>query len=161
MNSTPSEPIRFYRHVRNTFGQFKRKKRPSQDQVATPSSMPFSPGRDPEKLTDTIAGFTESMGWGALLAEQELVLNWAKLVGQEVAEHTEVDGLREGTLTVRCDSTAWAAQLGALKNQFLATLAEEMPEVQLESIRFVGPSAPSWKHGIRSVPGRGPRDTYG
>ncbi|PZQ74527.1 MAG: DUF721 domain-containing protein, partial [Cutibacterium acnes] len=23
------------------------------------------------------------------------------------------------------------------------------------------PSAPSWKHGPRSVPGRGPRDTYG
>nr|NLD40552.1 DUF721 domain-containing protein [Actinomycetales bacterium] len=25
----------------------------------------------------------------------------------------------------------------------------------------LGPKAPSWKHGIRSVPGRGPRDTYG
>ncbi|MDP4886606.1 MAG: DUF721 domain-containing protein, partial [Aquiluna sp.] len=27
--------------------------------------------------------------------------------------------------------------------------------------RFIGPSAPSWKKGPRSVPGRGPRDTYG
>jgi hypothetical protein len=25
-----------------------------------------------------------------------------------------------------------------------------------------GPSGPTWKHGLRSVPGaRGPRDTYG
>jgi predicted nucleic acid-binding Zn ribbon protein len=28
-------------------------------------------------------------------------------------------------------------------------------------LRVVGPTAPSWKKGPRSVRGRGPRDTYG
>ena len=34
---------------------------------------------------------------------------------------------------------------------------------QKQAIDFVvvGPEAPSWKKGRRSVPGRGPRDTYG
>ncbi|MGB4918016.1 MAG: DUF721 domain-containing protein, partial [Propionicimonas sp.] len=31
----------------------------------------------------------------------------------------------------------------------------------VERVVVVGPSAPSWKKGKRSVPGRGPRDTYG
>lgn len=123
--------------------------------------MPFSPGREPEKVMDTLIGVSETMGWTKVLAEQEITLNWPSLVGAEVAEHTQVEGLKDGVLTVRCDSTAWAAQLGVLRNQFLATLAEELPDVHITSIRFVGPSAPSWKRGPRSVPGRGPRDTYG
>jgi len=28
-------------------------------------------------------------------------------------------------------------------------------------VLVVGPEAPNWKKGRRSVPGRGPRDTYG
>lgn len=28
-------------------------------------------------------------------------------------------------------------------------------------IKVLGPNAPSWRHGLRSVAGRGPRDTYG
>ena len=31
----------------------------------------------------------------------------------------------------------------------------------ISEIQVLGPTAPSWKHGLRSTPGRGPRDTYG
>ena len=35
------------------------------------------------------------------------------------------------------------------------------PDAGIESVRFEGPNAPSWKRGPRTIPGRGPRDTYG
>ena len=38
---------------------------------------------------------------------------------------------------------------------------ERFPDADIVSIRFQGPDAPSWKRGPRSIPGRGPRDTYG
>ncbi|MER2138161.1 MAG: DUF721 domain-containing protein, partial [Arthrobacter sp.] len=28
-------------------------------------------------------------------------------------------------------------------------------------IEVIGPAAPNWRKGLRSVKGRGPRDTYG
>jgi predicted nucleic acid-binding Zn ribbon protein len=40
-------------------------------------------------------------------------------------------------------------------------LEEQIGIGRLSEIKILGPAAPSWKHGLRSVPGRGPRDTYG
>jgi predicted nucleic acid-binding Zn ribbon protein len=48
-----------------------------------------------------------------------------------------------------------------MKLQVLTTLQTAFPTLELIDIRFIGPDAPSWKKGQRSVPGRGPRDTYG
>jgi predicted nucleic acid-binding Zn ribbon protein len=43
----------------------------------------------------------------------------------------------------------------------LNSVAERFPAAGVESTRFLAPHAPSWKHGPKAVPGRGPRDTYG
>jgi predicted nucleic acid-binding Zn ribbon protein len=42
-----------------------------------------------------------------------------------------------------------------------ARLEEEVGAGRITDIVVNGPTAPSWKHGPRSVNGRGPRDTYG
>ena len=39
--------------------------------------------------------------------------------------------------------------------------AEGLGGVKVNWVKVAGPSAPSWRHGNRHVPGRGPRDTYG
>ena len=56
--------------------------------------------------------------------------------------------------------TEWEKVVGSDSAE--ASYPEELKnEVVVSEIRFVGPTAPSWKKGPRSVPGRGPRDTYG
>ncbi|MFZ1282737.1 MAG: DUF721 domain-containing protein, partial [Propionicimonas sp.] len=45
--------------------------------------------------------------------------------------------------------------------QLVARLNDQLGQGTVERVVVVGPSAPSWKKGKRSVPGRGPRDTYG
>jgi predicted nucleic acid-binding Zn ribbon protein len=83
------------------------------------------------------------------------------IVGEETAAHSEPVSIEDGVLSIRCDSTAWATQLRLMRSQVTTTIAERYPEAGIESVRFEGPNAPSWKRGPRSIPGRGPRDTYG
>ena len=64
-------------------------------------------------------------------------------------------------LAVRCDSTAWATQLRLMRTQITTEIANRFPDAGIQSVRFDGPNAPTWKRGPRSIPGRGPRDTYG
>jgi predicted nucleic acid-binding Zn ribbon protein len=125
------------------------------------ASVPFAPGRDPHGLGDVIDGLASKMGWTSPLARSELIGSWSELVGIETAEHSTPAGIEDGVLTVHCDSTAWATQLRLMRSQITTTIAQRYPEAGIESVRFEGPNAPSWKRGPRSIPGRGPRDTYG
>lgn len=124
-------------------------------------SVPFSDGRDPLGLGEVIGGLTAKLGWTSPLARSELLLGWPEIVGAETAEHAVPVGIEEGVLTVRCDSTAWATQLRLMRSQVTTEIARRYPDAGVESVRFEGPNAPSWKRGPKSVPGRGPRDTYG
>lgn len=125
------------------------------------SSAPFAAGRDPHGLADVIDSLASKMGWTSPLARSELLASWADLVGSETAEHSEPVAIEDGVLTVRCDSTAWATQLRLMRSQISTTIAQRFPDAGIQSVRFEGPNAPSWKRGPRSIPGRGPRDTYG
>lgn len=125
------------------------------------ASVPFGAGRDPSGLGDVIEGLTQKMGWTSPLARSELLLAWADIAGAETAEHSKPVSFDEGVLTVQCDSTAWATQLRLMRSTITTQIALKYPEAEIQSIKFEGPNAPSWKRGPRSIPGRGPRDTYG
>ena len=108
-----------------------------------------------------ILGATTEFGWNSSLAQSDLMTAWPEMVGAELAEHSVPVGIDDGTLTVQCDSTAWATQLRLMRAQVTTSIIATYPEAGIESMRFLGPNAPTWKRGPRSVPGRGPRDTYG
>ena len=123
--------------------------------------MPFGAGRDPHGLADVIEGLTSKMGWTSPLAQSELLASWPEIVGSELAQHSSPVSIDEDVLTVQCDSTAWATQLRLMRTSISTLIVQKYPDAQIDSIRFDGPNAPSWKRGPRSIPGRGPRDTYG
>lgn len=151
------EHIAVYRRFRQKFGG--RLSRRSEAGDGT-GALPFEPGRDPNSLGAALSGLLRERGWEGELARSELFIGWAEAVGPAVADHTSPLALEEGTLVVRCDSTAWATQLGLMRSQLLAALAERFPEAGVLALRILGPDVPSFKRGLRSVPGRGPRDTY-
>jgi predicted nucleic acid-binding Zn ribbon protein len=125
------------------------------------AAAPFGPGRDPSALGDVLGNLTEDLGWTPFLMESDIVGAWPEIVGAEVAARTTPVGVQDGILTVSCESTAWATQLRIMSSQILTKLLETFPESRISQVIFRGPNAPSWKRGQRSVPGRGPRDTYG
>jgi len=100
-------------------------------------------------------------GWSPKLTDAAVLGRWAHLVGPEISAHCTPETLRDGELVLRAESTAWATQLRTLQRQILARLATGVGPGVVRRITVVGPGAPSWRHGPRRVPGRGPRDTYG
>jgi predicted nucleic acid-binding Zn ribbon protein len=129
--------------------------------VSPGATAPFGAGRDPSGLADVIDTLASRMGWASPLAKGELLLSWPELVGEETAAHSTPVGIEDEVLTVQCDSTAWATQLRLMRADILTSILTRYPQAGVTSIRFEGPNAPSWKRGPRSIPGRGPRDTYG
>jgi predicted nucleic acid-binding Zn ribbon protein len=125
------------------------------------SSVPFGAGRDPSGLGEVIEGLTAKLGWNSPLAQSDLLASWAQIAGEDTAAHSTPVGVEEGVLTVRCDSTAWATQLRLMRSSIATQIALRYPDAGIQSVRFEGPNAPSWKRGPRAIPGRGPRDTYG
>jgi predicted nucleic acid-binding Zn ribbon protein len=125
------------------------------------STAPFGAGRDPEGLGSIVDALTSRLGWNSSLARSELLSSWPDIVGGETAAHSTPVSIDDGLLVVRCDSTAWATQLRLMRTQVMTNISRKYPDAGIESIRFEGPGAPSWKRGPRSIPGRGPRDTYG
>ena len=91
-----------------------------------------------------------------------LLGRWGLLVGSSVAAHSRPEAYADTVLTVRTDSTAWATQLRMMAPRLVARLNEQLGEGTVTRVTILGPDAPSWKKGPRSVrDGRGPRDTYG
>lgn len=157
------EHVAVYLRFRRAFGDpstrgATARKRATKKEGAT---VPFGAGRDPHGLGDVIDSLTSKLGWTSPLARSELLASWAEVVGAETAEHSTPAGIEDGVLTVHCDSTAWATQLRLMRSQVTTTIAQRYPDAGIHSVRFEGPNAPSWKRGPRSIPGRGPRDTYG
>lgn len=150
------EPQRVFQRLRSVFGDRRPRRKPRVDHEDA-----FTPGRDPHSLAGTLDQLSEEMGWNTPLAEAELMVAWREIVGDQIADHTTPLGISEQTLTIATDSSAWATQLRLMKHDVLVKLAEYMPDLTINQISVRAPGAPSWKSGTRSVPGRGPRDTYG
>ena len=160
-----SESAEYYRHLKQLFGadpgRGSRSDRREGARQARSTSQPFDPGREPLGLSGAITSLAEELGWSSPLAKSELLAAWGDVVGEETAKHSDPAGIEGGVLTVRCESTSWATQLRLLRGELLLHIQERYPEAGVESMRFIGPDVPSWKRGPRSIPGRGPRDTYG
>lgn len=158
----PSEAASVYLRLKTLFGGAPARGSRRREKTIEPgASKPFGSGREPRGLGQVMDALTTELGWDASLEQTSLVASWEQLVGTETAAKSTPIGVEDGVLTVACASTAWATQLRLMRNELLARMAQEYPNAGIESIRFNGPDVPSWKYGPRSIPGRGPRDTYG
>ena len=117
---------------------------------------------DPTLISDVLTNLIEERDWHLGIAEGTLFTTWKEIVGDDIASHTTPLSLLEGALLIHCSSTAWATQLTAVGLDLLHTIQNAAPSAGVQSLSFVGPHAPSWKRGVRTIKNeRGPRDTYG
>ncbi|MCI0686080.1 MAG: DciA family protein, partial [Sporichthyaceae bacterium] len=118
--------------------------------------------RDPQPVGRAIERLLADRGWQADAAIGGVTGRWEEIVGAELAAHCRPDSYTDGELVVAADSTAWATQLRYLAPQLVRTLNAALGHGTVTAVVVKGPSAPSWRRGMRSAPGsRGPRDTYG
>jgi predicted nucleic acid-binding Zn ribbon protein len=118
-------------------------------------------------LSGLIQRLIINKGWDLQVATGKLQGQWGLIVGHDVASHVVIESFnldpsgQSGTLLLRADSSAWATQIRLLLPTISERLGNEIGQGRISEIKVLGPTAPSWKHGVRSVKGRGPRDTYG
>ncbi len=155
---TQSESSRVYLRLKKLFGASRTSRKAKRD---SESSEPYGLGREPKGVAEVLTGLATELGWNQTLAQSEILDSWPEIVGPDLAAHSSAISIQEGVLTVGCDSTAWATQLRLLREELLSRILETQPESGITQLRFRGPDVPSWKRGLRSTPGRGPRDTYG
>ncbi|MGZ8177704.1 DUF721 family protein [Williamsia sp. SKLECPSW1] len=118
-------------------------------------------GRDPQPFGSAAGALARSRGWQPKLGEGQVFAAWDRIVGDDIAAHAQPTDLRDRVLSVTAESTAWATQLRLVQRDILAKIAAAVGRDVVVSLRITGPRAPSWRKGTRTVPGRGPRDTYG
>ena len=118
-------------------------------------------GNDPRGIGTILNVERNRRGWNRSISVGTIIGQWDLIVGNVVAQHCPVESFEEGRLVVQADSTAWAQQLRLLLPQVQKRIDEEVGQGVVEQVIVMAPKAPSWKKGPRSVPGRGPRDTYG
>lgn len=123
--------------------------------------------RDPAMLSGLIERLIINKGWDLQIATGKLQGQWGLIVGHEIASHVTIESFnldpsgQSGTLILRAETSAWATQIRLLLPTISQRLGQEIGQGRISEIKVLGPTAPSWKHGQRSVKGRGPRDTYG
>ena len=117
--------------------------------------------RRSSSLGAVLGRMVRAEGWDQPTKLGSVMAKWQVIVGPSVAQHCVVETFEDDRLIVRCDSTAWANQLTLLLPHIERRIAEEVGRGVVKQVIIRGPNRPSWKKGLYSVPGRGPRDTYG
>jgi len=139
-----------------------RRATPRRRRRAEPMSSGSGPDdRDPQLLAETVENLIDERGWHTHRAVGGVEGRWHQIVGAELAHHCEPESFDSGVLVVRADSTAWATQVRLLAGTVLARLNEDLGAGTVTRLEVKGPDSPSWKKGLFTVKGRGPRDTYG
>ncbi|MFT4011373.1 MAG: DciA family protein [Nocardioidaceae bacterium] len=129
----------------------------------TTTESTYADERDPQPLDATMERLVADRGWSTEMRTHGAFTRWTQIVGAEVAQHCapETFDADAARLVVRADSTAWATNLRLLAPTIVKRLAEELGDGVVTVVDVLGPTAPSWTKGPRTVRGRGPRDTYG
>ena len=143
--------------ARELFRSYRTKSRKTNNQEEDRSKK-----EDPEKLSSILNDLVTTRDWKKGIAEGTLFTKWREIVGNEIADHCEPITLFEGRLTIKAESTSWATQLRLITPDLLKNIRSRSEGALVEELTVIGPNAPSWKRGLRTIRGaRGPRDTYG
>ena len=122
------------------------------------------PARDslePVRFGQAIQNLVAERGWEDTTTRADVLANWEKVVGPEIADHCRPVSLEDGELVLVAESTAWATQLRLLTKTLLKRVQDHAGPTIATKVVVRGPAQPDWRKGKLRVQGRGPRDTYG
>ncbi|MFJ3922469.1 DUF721 domain-containing protein [Streptomyces sp. NPDC090022] len=119
-------------------------------------------GRDPMPLMAALDRLRTERGWEMPMAVAGVMERWPDIVGPEIAAHCVPERYEDRELAVRCDSSAWAAQLKLLAPQLVARLNKELGQGTVRLIKVQGPGGRPRSYGPLRAPGStGPGDIWG
>lgn len=109
------------------------------------------PGRDPDRLGGVMSIIAKNGAWTPHMKVAQLRNHWDQVVGDVIAQHSYVDSLYDGVLTIRAKSQVWATQLTYMVPQLTSTIQERLQGLDIREVRVTGPHSHSFR---RSAMGR-------
>lgn len=88
-----------------------------------------------QKVAEALAGYLTKAGLDGRLAQADVVLRWADIVGEQVARAAQAESITaDGTLYVRVQSSAWRQELSLMTPQIMAKLNAGRKTGRIEKI---------------------------
>jgi predicted nucleic acid-binding Zn ribbon protein len=92
--------------------------------------------RGPRPISIAVEALGEALAPESPLARVQSI--WVAVAGADIAAHASPVSERGGTLTVRCSSAVWAAELDMRSGELTGLLnAELQPAATISRLRFV------------------------
>ena len=94
--------------------------------------------RTPMAVSEALQGYLTRSGLGPCLAHAQVVMDWATLVGPQVAAVTRAESVApDGTLFVRVATSAWRNELQLMMPDLMARLNAGRGAGRIKTIRWL------------------------
>ncbi len=93
--------------------------------------------KDPESLGGVLQNLLRNLGLEKRIKEQELVLNWDKIVGEKIADKAKAYKIEGDKLFVRVESSCWRNELFYLKKDIIEKLNYSVKKEIVKDIIFL------------------------
>jgi predicted nucleic acid-binding Zn ribbon protein len=90
-----------------------------------------------EPIGKILADVVRDLGLSKKLTEQRAVVEWADIVGRDVAEHARALRVDTGKLFVEVDSPVWSQELTLMKRNILRQINDRIGRKAIDNIHFV------------------------
>ncbi|MEP7347308.1 MAG: DUF721 domain-containing protein [Gemmatimonadaceae bacterium] len=91
----------------------------------------------PTAIGEAIARFLSGSGMGTRVEQAQAVLQWADLVGPQIAGVTEARSVtQDGVLLVAVNSHPWMTELSMMERELLEAINQAIPATPVRQIRF-------------------------
>jgi len=91
----------------------------------------------PEKVSDVLTRMLKTTALGHDFEHIEIYSNWRSAVGNEIARHTRIAGLKGNKLLVEVDSSPWLYELRCFrKKQLIEQLGKSLKKTKILDIEF-------------------------
>lgn len=106
------------------------------------------PGRDPETVGSLFNLLASNGAWIPHLKMAQMRDHWDQVVGVENAKHSYPASLRDGVLTIRCDSPAWTTTLSYMTPLLTDTIRRKLEGLTINEVRVTGPQSQGSAVGV-------------
>ena len=105
------------------------------------------PGREPQKVGSIFEMIAVQGKWTKHLKIAQMQNHWADVVGPENAQHSYPSSLRDGVLTIRCESPAWTTTVTYMTPMLTTVIRKKLEGLTIDEVRVTGPQQQGYGRG--------------
>ena len=105
------------------------------------------PGRDPATMGSLFNILAQNGAWIPHLKMAQMRDHWDQVVGEATALHSYPASLRDGVLTIRCDSPAWTTTLSYMMPVLTDTIRKNLEGLTIDKVKVTGPQQQGFSCG--------------